>query len=189
MDIQFKRDISDLQVHNEDNNEYITDILNNIISYIQSVKQKNEQQRCNDSNQQMCDAAKPFTDLEQSIKLQKILSISSADMFYFLNPTPVGNIYMPGNFIFNNRKPEYDKGDIPCWSLAALFAVLPETLHDYHKMLYYYDGAYHCNYLDDDGVSFNEYKTTAANPVDACYSMVLNLHENMLLANEIRKLE
>lgn len=72
---------------------------------------------------------KSYTDIEQSHKLAEILPLESADMYYFLDPTPAGNIYhlvIQRIDIGIKNLPQYDEGDIPCWSLAALLGVLPK---------------------------------------------------------------
>lgn len=77
---------------------------------------------------------KSYTDLEQSKKLAEILPIESADIYYFLDPTPAGNIYYivtpQIDFGVKTKEPEYNKGDIPAWSLAALLQVLPLGIYD-----------------------------------------------------------
>lgn len=117
---------------------------------------------------------KAYTDIEQSKKLAEILSLESADMYYFLDPTPVGNIYhltvKRVDYGIKNL-PQYDEGDIPCWSLAALLDILPTgkvLLHDKGNH------GYKCICNNIDSYYFN-------NPVDACYEMILKLHEQNLL--------
>jgi len=124
---------------------------------------------------------KSYTDLEQSKKLAEILPLESADMYYFLDPTPAGNIYhivIPRiDFGIKTRKPEYNEGDIPCWSLAALLSVLQKAAYS----------------IDEDAdVVLDSYKTvewhlginnsdlrliTEPNLIDACYEMIIKLHE------------
>lgn len=116
---------------------------------------------------------KSYTDLEQSKKLAEILPLESADMYYFLDPTPAGNIYhivTPQiDFGVKTREPEYNEGDIPCWSLAALFSMLPKSARlerGSATELY--------------GVSLPvELKASDwyINPVDACYEMIVKLHD------------
>lgn len=125
---------------------------------------------------------KSYTDLEQSKKLAEILPIESADMYYFLDPTPAGNIYsivIPQiSFGVKTREPEYSKGDIPCWSLAALLGVLPEGIIEsyYIPNLQKENGKYSIAYGSSD-----ELLGTANNPIDACYEMILKLNELNLL--------
>lgn len=130
---------------------------------------------------------KSYTDLEQSKKLAQILSHESADMYYFLDPTPAGNIYhivIPQiDFGTKTREPEYNKGDIPCWSLMALLSVIPKCIGDYNifridindiDTSIWYDkiGYGVCNELPD---------ITMKEPVDACVEMIEKLKEKDLL--------
>lgn len=70
-----------------------------------------------------------YTTIEQSKHLLELgLNPESADMFYFLDPTPAGNIYHLTVINEYNRKPEYDKGDIPCWSIGALINSMPKYM-------------------------------------------------------------
>ena len=69
-----------------------------------------------------------YTTIEQSKRLIKLgLNPDTADMFYFLDPTPAGCIYhltVPQiGFGVKTREPEYNKGDVPCWSLGALWDI------------------------------------------------------------------
>lgn len=115
---------------------------------------------------------KSYTDLEQSKKLAKILPLESADFYYFLDPTPVRNIYhltIQRVDIGIKNLPQYDEGDIPCWSLAALLNVLPsstlDSSDDHHYRL-------HC---------MERFTEWYDNQIDACYEMILRLHKQNLL--------
>lgn len=69
---------------------------------------------------------KAFTDVEQSKELAKILPIKSADFHFSANQSSQGYLEKP---IWGN--PEYaDYSAFPCWSLAALLDILPETIED-----------------------------------------------------------
>lgn len=80
-----------------------------------------------------------YTSIEQSKHLLELgLNIESADMFYFLDPTPAGNIYHLTVINEYSRKPEYDKGDIPCWSIWALIDSMPKYIksrEDYFELI------------------------------------------------------
>lgn len=137
---------------------------------------------------------KSFTSLEQSQLLAEILPIESADMYYFLDPTPAGNIYhlvvQQIAFGVRTREPEYDKGDIPCWSLAALLKLIPKHILRKDKIhyeqtfipsfrweitptaIYYTDGN---NIMDY--VSFR-YGKNNIELIDAVFKMVVWLKEN-----------
>lgn len=116
---------------------------------------------------------KAYTDLEQSKKLAEILSIESADMYWWSS----GKEYYieainDGDFTENR--------DIRAWSLAALLDVLPDEVGDNHYLTLDKEGKeYCCCYEDNNGNSFKH--CFSGNPVDACYKMVLKLHEQKLL--------
>ena len=112
---------------------------------------------------------KAFTSLEQSKKLAEILPIESADMWW-----------REVTYGFYHIEAEIPKGwysvppkGIPCWSLAALLEVLPERV--YVPYLQKEDGKYHAAYGN------YELLCEADNPIDACYEMILELHEQKLL--------
>ena len=66
-----------------------------------------------------------YTTIKQSKKLFALgLNPDSADMYYFLDPTPAGSIYVPSLMHIRSRMPEYAKGDIPCWSVSGLMNLL-----------------------------------------------------------------
>jgi len=115
-----------------------------------------------------------YTDLEQSKKLAEILPLESADTCY----------YEYTSHIDGTPKVGYKEGvteGIPCWSLAALLNVLPEINDISLKMEKVkakdgYDGYYYP--IEYKGIVLIPY---SKNPVDACYEMVLKLHELNLL--------
>ena len=108
---------------------------------------------------------KNYTDLEQSEKLVEFLPLESADMCY---PLPCND----------GDKPLLEQGGFgstPCWSLAALIAVLPRRTSLLKSAI---DDTYNCicpNYIVDKWFD---------NPIDACYELILKLHENKLLLNK-----
>ena len=130
---------------------------------------------------------KSYTSLEQSKKLAEILPLESADMYYFLDPTPAGNIYhivIPQiDFGVKTREPEYDKGDVPCWSLAALLEIIPKHIKGYNVLridigdndtsIWYYDVG--CGINNDLPDVTKEYA------IDACYEMIIKLRDLNLL--------
>lgn len=123
---------------------------------------------------------KSYTDLSQSKKLAEMLPIESADMYYFLDPTQAGNIYhivTPQiDFGVKTREPEYNKGDIPCWSLAALLGVIRETIG---YTIYGINNVYMSCDLGDKPWKLET--EVYDNEVDACIDMIIKLHELNLL--------
>ena len=68
-------------------------------------------------------------------------------------------------------------GVIPCWSLAALLDVLPESTDIVKDKADTENEKYMCTVgVKDDIIS-----TFGNNPVDACYEIILKLHELDLL--------
>ena len=115
---------------------------------------------------------KSYTDIKQSKKLAEILPLESADMYWSF-----------GNIKFMDD--DYDSNvvqHIPAWSLAALLGVLPKNLNIVRPSLESnYKGYYWIQYYDEF-MKPNNYKTRCFNnPIDACYEMILKLHELNLL--------
>ena len=145
---------------------------------------------------------KAFTDLSQSKKLTEILPFESADMFYRSNSNDVKLMW------------EHLKNiplTTPCWSLTALFDVLPQHIklpqdtHDAYNNPTYkgetysfsierhglfgdkwfsrYNGKHKRQFANRyERVYIDLFKTKDYdNPVDACYEMILKLSEQKLL--------
>lgn len=127
-------------------------------------------------------AIKSYTDLEQSRELAKVLPIESADMEYMFlkkDGSKVSNV----PFVKDGpAEPDCCYNFIPCWSLAALLKILGNAAYS----------------IDEDAsVDLGSYKNIAwclclpntdvgglieeDNPVDACYEMILKLHELKML--------
>lgn len=119
---------------------------------------------------------KAYTDIEQSRKLAEILPIESADMCYAL-PYEEGDkpLLEQGGF-----------GSTPCWSLAALLSVIPQEIFDGEYIINITEGNdnrwvltyVHC---ENRHHSYYGLFSGADNLIDACYEMILKLHEQKLL--------
>ena len=134
-------------------------------------------------------ATKSYTDLEQSKKLAEILSPESADMCYL--PTHIGDEH---HFIaslspysmctkMTDVSIEYCT---PCWSLAALLEQLPYEVCDddgnsFYLQIYKENDCYQLAYTDpyEDFESMETHRYEHF--VDACYELILKLHELNLL--------
>lgn len=114
---------------------------------------------------------KAYTDLEQSKKLAEILTIESADMYYTLIDQ--------GLYLEVKQGIEPSKDDIPCWSLAALLDVLPNKLQ-IALAINDFQGDRKEKYAIGS-VEHDKYDCFADNSVDACYEMIIKLHEQNLL--------
>ena len=109
-----------------------------------------------------------YTSLEQSKKLLELgLSPDSADMHYYSLRRKDDVIVWTPEF---GKTSEYD---IPCWSLAALLDILkyPSLTQDVENKWSIMDwtGRYPKSEYGFDS------------PVDACYEMIMRLHELNLL--------
>jgi len=125
---------------------------------------------------------KSYTDLEQSKKLEEILPLESADMYYSAVPvrewkdkedTSKGTHVVFKDQIFaleNLPNGQIGEGDTFAWSLSALLGVLPNE----NMLVKTTDGEYYCLAKD---VMTKHYD----NPIDACYELVLKLYELKML--------
>jgi hypothetical protein len=131
---------------------------------------------------------KSYTDLEQSKKLAKILPLESADMAYWKKS------YLPSNYavaayqiekLQKGFEPE-DIEYIPCWSLAALFSVIPQEIFGGEYIINITEGIDNrwvltYDYFENRNHSYYSLSIGADNLVDACYKMIIKLHEQKLL--------
>ena len=118
---------------------------------------------------------KSYTSLEQSRKLAEILPLESADMYWIKIDDDESfdgsweTVPRNSSLIAKDDEPSF------CWSLAALLNVLPpiegfRPIIDLDINLVRYEGNYR------DKLCFNE-----NNLIDACYKMILKLHELKML--------
>ena len=119
---------------------------------------------------------KAYTDLEQSKKLAEILPIESADMHYLFDIVFMELENIPTITEENDHFILFPK-DIPCWSLSALFDILPDDTNIIKDKSDTENEKYMCTV----GVKGDIISTFGNNPVDVCYEMILKLHELNLL--------
>ena len=114
---------------------------------------------------------KSYTDISQSRKLAEILPFESADMYYTKHDT------IHANTLYGScdRQDFYIREYIPCWSLSALLGVLPYIDFTMPQLIGTPKTLYRCMY--NDNLKSHAYD----NPVDACYEMILKLHELKML--------
>lgn len=125
---------------------------------------------------------KAFTDINQSKKLAEFIPIESADMCYRAYKEE-GGILDYGVTLCPYQFASWT--GVPCWSLAALLAILPVSCDDGRHCF----ALINCNpngdtewlscYEDDNGNLLNE--CYADNPTDACVELITKLHEQKLL--------
>jgi hypothetical protein len=114
---------------------------------------------------------KSYTDIEQSRKLAKILPLESADMVIWGRDLDAVAATDAQKFIsgLKDRKMNY----IPCWSLASLLDIIGhytlQTVSDTKRVII----------VSENGKPISSY--SYPQPVDACYEMILKLHELNLL--------
>lgn len=124
---------------------------------------------------------KSYTDLNQSKKLAEILPLDSADMHYskdfdgswFVDLAKYTSVKIP-KYVGN-----IEEHLMPCWSLAALFEVLPYK-ERFALAINDFEGNRKEKYAIGSVVQ-DTYDSYADNPVDACYELILKLHEQNLL--------
>ena len=119
-----------------------------------------------------------YTSIEQSKKLVELgLNPDSADMYY----TGVGDIET-GEFVISEKTSIIEvgkgyKGTLPCWSVGALFTLLPKIENIYYANLYKASYAVEaCGYIAEDGRVWKIF--VGEDCVDACYKMAVFLLEN-----------
>lgn len=119
---------------------------------------------------------KTFTDLEQSKKLAEFLPVKSADLCY-LAIDKRGVEYIEKPSVIDGT---LEETDVPCWSLAALLAVVPKE--HYLSVDYLY--------TDDKGdehwsISSNENMVRCShfgsNSIDAAVELILELKEKNII--------
>lgn len=128
---------------------------------------------------------KAFTDIEQSKKLAEILPLESADMYYFTiirdYPYSQGKNKAIAKIMDGSFSSDYDT---PAWSLAALLQIIPKDIEGLNRLRIDIDNVDFSIWYDDlkgYGVNDKLPDITLKEPIDACYEMVLKLHESKLL--------
>ena len=113
---------------------------------------------------------KSFSDLQQSKILAEILPLESADMSWVSNGL--------GKPFARTIPIKEDPEELcVCWSLAALLDVFPEGTDIVKDKADTENEKYMCTVgVKDDIIS-----TFGNNPIDACYKMILKLHELKML--------
>ena len=131
---------------------------------------------------------KSYTDLEQSKKLAEILPIESADQTWARIAIAGANLDVPEELQYkhNGDMPfNYYSGiGIPCWSLNSLIYILPDIITDEEGTIFGLN--IKKNFIEYYNPSMGALCATyhsiiAENLVDACYEMILKLHERKLL--------
>ena len=141
---------------------------------------------------------KSYTDLEQSKKLAKILSLESADSHYVRNTHDFMGNSIDGKWSHpkygnpNSKHAHYIVQNfsnyeiIPCWSLTALLEQLDDEItdekgNDYNLTIVKESLQYQLYYHDSWGRAEDIETDYYDNMVDACVEMILKLHKRKLL--------
>ena len=113
---------------------------------------------------------KSYTDIEQSKKLAEILSIESADGYW--------DFQIDGYKLIADELGYYkNDSEIPCWSLAALLEIIPWGQVNRMTNSNKWEAS---SWTNSNFVS-EFYVEGYDNPIDACYAMIIKLHEQKLL--------
>jgi hypothetical protein len=131
---------------------------------------------------------KSYSDLKQSKVLSKILPLESADMCY-IQDLLAGGKYGKYKPYIGDLIPAYGQDKIKCWSLAALLSVLPLHLivnnqryaFSMIKGLDKKGETYAIKYAIFNTTFYFHLTDAYDNPIDACYNMIIKLHELNLL--------
>ena len=123
---------------------------------------------------------KAYTDLKQSKKLAEILSLESAD-------TRIGNYVGKSGTVDGTNIHYYPKGEsfgapeiIYAWSLAALLKCLSKIKPQvYTPILFPSESKWILQFAEYS--HGNVCEVSCDNPIDACYEIILKLHEQNLL--------
>jgi hypothetical protein len=131
---------------------------------------------------------KSYTDIEQSKKLEEILPLESADRAWYSSYAKDGySIRMlTDDYPLDIIGEEHD--DIPAWSLAALFDVLPTIIGNFFERnalrlrMDKGENDFNIWYENFDcGDVAEGLDVKEGNPIDACVAMILKLHKQKLL--------
>ena len=138
---------------------------------------------------------KNHTDIEQSKKLIGFLPFESADKVHHgIHLGIDGEYHLSGDNTENDviaiDKEAYNRifgseicNQLPCWSLTALLNIIPKYLKDYNVLRIDIDANTFSIWYDKVGCGVNTKlpDITMEEPIEACYEMVLKLHELNLL--------
>ena len=121
---------------------------------------------------------KAYTDLEQSKRLEKILPLSSADMAWYPSYAKEGYSIRMLNDTYPLDIIGEEHDEIPAWSLAALLEIIKKpTAFD----LLINGRGCRCHCTDKQEGKFYGTDDYCDTPIDACYEIIIKLHEQKLL--------
>ena len=116
---------------------------------------------------------KAFTDIEQSKKLAEILPLESADMWFHPYPNDEDWYDIP-----NIGNADLKFNQLPCWSLAALLSLIKDKCGYFELVYLKQTSDSKANPLENVyRLSTDVYDVYDKEAIDACYKMILKLHE------------
>lgn len=120
-----------------------------------------------------------YTNIEQSRKLAEILPMESADCYWDYDDLQKYHRISWFEDGYNKESQlRSNENNICAWSLAALLDVLPKNLYIGRPVLATnYRGYYWVSYFDEYMKEKNFTSKIYNNPIDACYEMIIHLHE------------
>ena len=124
---------------------------------------------------------KSYTDIEQSKKLAEIFPLKSADMKWYFWKEEINAPKIPTFGYSKDAAESYKNTEaiyLPCWSLAALHGVV-STYCSRLEITLRADKKHNVFAVKDDFVfrSFDDHPDGFDNLVDACYDVIIKLHE------------
>lgn len=114
---------------------------------------------------------KSYTDMKQSNQLSEILPLDSADFAYLKIPNSSTQGFNYSDLPYFAKLIANREHTLPCWSMSALFNVLPEGTDVTKDKSDTENEKYMCAVLANDSLV----TTFANNPVDVCVEMILKL--------------
>ena len=119
---------------------------------------------------------KNHTDLEQSKKLAEILPLESADMFW--RHCNLDNLDYP---IMQTEFEYIRSANTPCWSLASLLNVLPDTITNNNGIAFKLNIKKNIIEYSNPSLYLIHKFVKSDNLIDACVEMIIKLKELNLL--------
>ena len=121
---------------------------------------------------------KSYTNKEESKTLAGILSIETADMCYMENTGSGNDLYNENPTFFNGA--DIQENQLPCWSLAALRALLPWALNSDGKTYIFeshnaIDSSWVYSYRMGENTLIYVTSATVEDEINACYEVILKL--------------
>ena len=123
---------------------------------------------------------KSFTDISQSKKLAEILPLESADYHYIAQGE---KSYFYPYSLSSDAVKDYDEEIkyIPCWSLAALLSVLPDTITNNGGIAFKLNIKKNIIEYSNPSLYLIHKFVKSNNLIDACVEMILKLNGLNLL--------